>query len=76
MTDKIDLALPAPIALVPSKTDAEMASEFKQRIVQALRPVMDILDEAHAKGLTISYAIQPSAIGKTMIIQLSVTKTF
>jgi hypothetical protein len=64
------------VTVVPGKSDAEKAAELKDRIVEALVPVMEILDEGYKHGLSISYSIGPSALGKATILQLNVTKTF
>lgn len=64
------------LKIVPGKTDAEKAVEFKGRIVEALKPVMAIIDEAQREELNINYQIATDALGKATIVQLNITKTF
>jgi len=51
-----------PIALVPTKSDAEIAEDLKARINEAMAAALPIFDEAAAAGLTIQWdSIAPKA---------------
>jgi hypothetical protein len=40
--------------LVPTKSDADVATEFKRRAIELYEPVLQLLNEAHAAGFEIS----------------------
>jgi hypothetical protein len=62
--------------LVPTKSDAEVAAEFKQRAIEAYEPVLQLLNEAHAAGFEISISSNLAPIGKHMITVLRVAKVY
>jgi hypothetical protein len=43
------------VQLVTTRSDAEIAADLKQRLLQAMRPVLQIFDEAAEAGLTIQW---------------------
>lgn len=43
------------VALVTTKGEAEIAAELKERIKEALVPVLKIMDEAAAHGLLVQW---------------------
>jgi hypothetical protein len=62
--------------LVPGKTDAELAADFKKRMVEAYGPVLGLLDEAHKAGMSITCAAQMGPLGKFVIAVMQVTKVY
>lgn len=57
------------------KTDKEKAEYFKQRIVEAHKPLIEILNEATKEGFVIQYQCGPTPMGY-QILQLVVAKHF
>ncbi len=45
----------APLSIVPTKPEAEIAAELKARAVELLKPLCELMDEAAAKGLAIQF---------------------
>jgi hypothetical protein len=43
------------VQLVTTRSDAEIAADLKRRLLEAMRPVLAIFDEAAASGLTIQW---------------------
>jgi hypothetical protein len=43
------------VQLVTTKSEAEVAADLKQRLLQQIRPVLEIFDEAAASGLAIQW---------------------
>jgi len=64
------------LKIVPGKTDAEQAAEFKQRMAEASKPLMSLLDEVSAAGFEMQFALGPGALGKTVIASLRISKAF
>jgi len=64
------------LQIVPAKTDQELANEFKASLLEAMKPMFAICDEIHQAGFSanISWGIGP--LGKTIITQLVISKTF
>jgi len=62
--------------LVPGKTDAELAADFKKRMVEAYGPVLALLDEAHAAGMSINAGAGMGPMGKFVISLMQVTKLY
>ena len=61
--------------LVPTRPDAQVAAELKERMRAALHPVCAILDEAIAGGLILEFNIgQIPPFNKHGIQRLTVTK--
>jgi hypothetical protein len=50
------------IQLLTTRSDAEIAADIKQRLLEAFRPSLEIFDEASAAGLAIQWdSISPVA---------------
>ncbi len=62
--------------LVPTKSDAEVAAEFKKRAIEAYEPVLQLLNEAHAAGFEINITSGLAPVGKHMITLLRVAKVY
>lgn len=65
-----------PLALVPGKPDPEIAAGIKKDMVEALGPVLVVLDRAIANGFVVSFAVGPGPLGKQVIAQLKVLKEY
>jgi hypothetical protein len=62
--------------LVPTKSDAERAEEFKRRVIEAYQPLLAVFDEAHAAGFEIVSNSGLGPIGKHMVLHLRVAKVY
>lgn len=62
--------------LVVTKPDAERAEEFKQRLVEAYSPILQLLDEVDAAGFECQIQTTKGALGKQMIAQLRIVKVY
>lgn len=62
--------------LVTTKPDAELAEEFKQKVIEAYKPLIDICNEYEKHGLMVQASIGKNAIGQFQLIQLQIIKTF
>lgn len=65
-----------PIQLVPGKTDQDIASDIKRRLIEAYKPLLDLADEAQDNGLVFQCQIGPNAFGKFTIIQCQIMKVY
>lgn len=43
------------VQLIPTRSDAEIAEDLKRRLMESLKPVLEIFDEAAAAGLAIQW---------------------
>ena len=43
------------VQLVTTRSDAEIAADLKQRLLEAFKPVLEIFDEASSSGLAIQW---------------------
>lgn len=65
------------IQLVTTKPEAELAADYKARAVEALRPMLSLMDEAAEDGFLIRWmALQPNAFGKHEAVDLHLVKRF
>ncbi len=64
------------ISIVPGKTDADLAAEFKQRIVEAHEPLLRLFDEIKAAGFEPQVICAPGPLGKHVITNLMLVKKF
>ena len=62
--------------LVPTKSDADVATELKKRAIEVYEPVLQLLNEAHAAGFEININSALAPIGKHMITVLRVVKVY
>ena len=62
--------------LVPTKSDADLAAEFKRRAIELYEPVLELLNEAQAADFEISLGSGLAPIGKHMITVLRVAKVY
>ena len=61
--------------LEPVKTDKEQAEEYKQRIIEAYKPVIEVLNEASKNGFSIGVNCGPTPVG-IQILNLQVSKVY
>lgn len=62
--------------LVPGKNDKELSEEFKERVVEAYKPLIEILDQMDKQGFQLQCNVGKNAFGKYQIIQLQLVKVF
>ena len=62
------------ITLVPTKSDKDLADEYRQRLREAFRPILDIMDEASKNGLLVGFNIARDPFGKAIIQEIQVNK--
>ena len=62
--------------LIPTKSDADLAAEFKKRAIEVYEPVLQLLNEANAAGFEIGIGSGLTPIGKHMITALRVAKVY
>lgn len=62
--------------LIPTRPDAEVAAEYKQRIIEASEAVLIVLEEAVKAGFTINIGYGMGPLGKMVIGQLIIGKQF
>lgn len=62
--------------LVPTKSDAELAEELKQKVADAYQPFIDLLNEYDRHGLNVQAAVGKNAFGKYQVMQLQVIKVY
>lgn len=62
--------------LVPTKSDAELAQEFKEKVAQVYEPLLALLNEYDKHGLNMQAGVGKNAFGKYQITQLQVVKVF
>lgn len=62
--------------LVPTKSDGDLAEEFKERVIEAYKPLIEICNEMDKHGFQMQAGIGKNAFGKYQIVQLSLVKVF
>ncbi len=65
-----------PIQLVTTKSDQDKASEFKQELMKAIGPCLDVLNKAYAEGFNIQYRCGPNAFKQIVVQELMISKVF
>jgi hypothetical protein len=60
--------------LVPAKTDAEKAAEYKRKLADAMTPVCALMTEAKREGLTLAFGMAHDAMGRYFVASLQITK--
>lgn len=64
------------VELVPGKTDKQIAEELKEKIIEAYKPFIEMLDEADKHGFNVVASVGKNAIGKYTIVQLQIMKIY
>ena len=62
--------------LVPGKSDAQLAAEFKLQIVAAYEPILAVLGEITKAGFVAQIQVGPDAFGKPHISALQIYKNY
>jgi hypothetical protein len=62
--------------LVPGKNDKELSEEFKERVIEAYKPLIALCDEMDKQGFQMQCSVGKNAFGKYQIIQLQLMKVF
>lgn len=64
--------------LVPTRPDAEIAEDLKQRCAEALKPVLAVMDEAKQAGFVIQFdsIMAQAPIYRHTVINLRVAKYY
>jgi hypothetical protein len=65
-----------PIKLVTTKSDAELAEELKQEIVEALAPALAACTKATQMGFVVSCRMGPNGFKQMVLNQLTLSKVF
>lgn len=69
--------MPDPIQLVPNKTDQDYANELRQRVIEAYKPLIAVLQEATDNKFIVNATVGQSQVtGKIEVIQLQLMKGF
>lgn len=63
-----------PLAIVPAKSDVEIAKEFRQRMTAALNGVCEIMREADHAGLQIDFALGRDQYARRVIAGLTIVR--
>jgi hypothetical protein len=63
-----------PVQLLTTKPDKELAEEFRQKLVEAYKPVCDLFDQAMAAGFLVNVNLGPNAFGKHTIQSFLIAK--
>lgn len=64
----------SPVALVPGRTDAEIADEIRRELRPALEEVASVFMMARRHGLNVGFAIEWDSFGRAVIGSINVTK--
>ena len=64
------------LTVVPSKPDAEVAAELKEKVINLYQPLLDLLSEANDKGFQVQVGCGVGPLGKYVIQQLQIVKIF
>lgn len=55
-------------------TDKEHADELKQRLIEAIKPTLAIMDEAMADGIVMEFGVALSMMGKFEVSNIRAVK--
>ncbi len=64
------------VNLVPTKSDADLALEFKDRIIEAYQPLLKILSELDKAGFNASVNVAKNGLGKIDIVGMQISRVF
>lgn len=65
-----------PIKLVPTKSDADLAAELKQEIIEAYKPALAALEKASKAGFVVQVSSGMNCFGQMIITQLTIAKHY
>lgn len=64
------------VSIVPGKSDADLAADYKSQMEAALTQVCNIVNDAKANGLTISYGTGDGPMGRHVISNLIIARHY
>ena len=64
------------IKLVPTKSDADLAAELKQEIIEAYEPALAALEKASKAGFMVNMNCGKNFFGQMVINELIISKRF
>ena len=64
------------IRLVPTKSDADLAAELKQEIIEAYKPALAALEKASKTGFIVHVCCRMNCFGQMVIDELIISKRF
>ncbi len=64
------------IKLVPTKSDADLAAELKQEIIEAYKPALAALEKAIKAGFIVQVNCGMNFFGQMVINELIISKRF
>lgn len=62
--------------IVPGKTDADLAADFKNRIIESMQPVFKVIDEASAAKFDVQFGVGANAMGKQHFTALKLMRVY
>ena len=62
--------------LVPSKSDFDLATEYKARILEAYKPIVALFEEIDKAGFQANVQATKGPLGNFAISQLSIVKVY
>lgn len=63
-----------PVALVPGRTDAEIADEIRRELRPALEEIAAVFMMARRHGLNVAFQIEWDSFGRAVVGGINVTK--
>lgn len=73
---RLETTKKSPVQLVPTKPDAELALEFKQEIIEAYQPLLEVLTRLDKAGFNANVNVSKTALGKIEITGLQISRVF
>lgn len=64
------------ISLVPGRTDKDLADDLRAKLIEAMKPVLAVLDDAKAAGFVVGFACGVDFLGKSVMTQLTIAKNY
>lgn len=64
------------LKMIPTKPDAELAEDFKKRLMEVYAPVLSLLDEINAAGFQANINTAFGPLGKQAIAHLAIIKVY
>ena len=62
--------------LVPGKSDAEIASDFRYRFIEVHKPILELLGEIDRAGFEVSSQIGKNGLGEMALNVLKIVKVY
>lgn len=71
-----DIAKKTIVELVPGQTDAEIAADLKARNIEAWKPILLLMEEAHKKGFRVQINAGLNELGQAFIHNIEIIKMY